>query len=233
MTPEERDLLSRFLDDLSRAQPGPKDAEAAARIAEALRAPDAGYVLVQHAILADAALQDAQARIADLEHRLEEVGGWAPAQRGDEGGGFLGALFGRARPGAGPSQSGGHPIGRPVPAVPTTGSGYDPGRGGAPYSARGAFGGGGGLGSFLRGAGQTAAGVAGGAFLFEGLQGLFGGGRHEGFGGFEGGERGFADMGGSGDPGQFDVGGDRLAGGDDAGVDYGAMDGDPASDDYS
>lgn len=39
---------------------------------------------------------------------------------------------------------------------------------------------GGGLGSFLRSAGTTAAGVAGGELLFEGLSGLFGG--HRGFG---------------------------------------------------
>ena len=37
-------------------------------------------------------------------------------------------------------------------------------------------------GSFLRSAGTTAAGVAGGAFLFEGLSNIFGGGHH-GFGG--------------------------------------------------
>lgn len=235
MTPDERDLLSRFLDDLSHARPGPKDAEAATRIAEALRPPEAGYVLVQHAILADAALQDAQAHIAELERRLEEAGGGASAGRGD-GGGFLGSLFGRARPNGDAGSAGAYPLGRPAPAVPTTapGFGYDPGRGGASYpAAGGAFGGGGGLGSFLRGAGQTAAGVAGGAFLFEGLQGLFGGGRHESYGGFEGGERGFADPGGAGDPGQIDVGGDRFAGDGDAGVDYGAMDGDPGSDDYS
>lgn len=229
MTPEERDLLTRFLDDLARARPGPRDAEAAARIAEALRAPDAGYVLVQHAILADAALQDAQTRIADLERRLDETGGRAFAPNGDGGGGFLGSLFGRAGP-RGPEA----PMVRTAPAVPTTGPafGYDPGRGGAPYPVQGgAFGGGGGLGSFLRGAGRTAAGVAGGAFLFEGLQGLFGGGHQGGFGG---GERGFADMGGGGvdaDGGAFDVGGG--GGGDDAGVDYGAMNGDPGSDDYS
>jgi hypothetical protein len=44
-------------------------------------------------------------------------------------------------------------------------------------------GGGGGLGSFLRTAGITAAGVAGGEMLFSGLSDLFGGHRGGGFGG--------------------------------------------------
>jgi hypothetical protein len=50
----------------------------------------------------------------------------------------------------------------------------------------GLFGGGGGLGSFLRTAGTTAAGVVAGDMLFSSLSGLFGG-HHGGFGGFGGG----------------------------------------------
>jgi hypothetical protein len=45
---------------------------------------------------------------------------------------------------------------------------------------------GGGLGSFLRTAGITAAGVAGGEMLFSGLSDLFGGHRGGGFGGGQG-----------------------------------------------
>ncbi len=216
MTPQERDLLDRFLSDLQTARPGPKDAEAADRIDRALRAnPDAAYVLVQHAILSDGALQDAQARIAELEERL------GPPQGG---GSFLGGGYGQAgygqpgygQPGYGPA--GGYPpppIGTAVP--PTGGGGMF---GGGPFGGGGGpFSGGGGLGGFLRTAGTTAAGVAGGAFLFEGLSGLFGG-HHGGGGGYgfgfgggdnvtinefdggdDGGRQGFADGGDLSDAG--------------------------------
>jgi uncharacterized protein len=53
-----------------------------------------------------------------------------------------------------------------------------------------------GLGSFLRNAGTTAAGVAGGEMLFSGLRGLFGG--HGGGGGFGGGSGFFGGDGGFG-----------------------------------
>jgi hypothetical protein len=54
------------------------------------------------------------------------------------------------------------------------------------FMGSGPFNSGGGLGSFLRNAGTTAAGVVGGSLLFEGLAGLFGG-HGGGFGGFGGG----------------------------------------------
>ena len=210
MTPQERDLLDRFLSDLQSARPGPKDAEAADRIERALRAnPDAAYVLVQHAILADGALQDAQARIAELEAQL------GPPQGG--GGSFLGGGYGGQgggyAPGAPPQA--GYPPPPSGTAVPPTGGMF----GGGPFGGgAGPFSGGGGLGNFLRSAGTTAAGVAGGAFLFEGLSGLFGG--HHGGGGYglmgggdnvtinefggDGGRQGFADAGDDLDPGGAD-----------------------------
>lgn len=188
MTPQERDLLDRFLSDLARARPGPKDAEAADRIESALRAnPDAAYVLVQHAILADQALNQAQGRIAELEGQ-----GGPPQGRG----GFLGG--------------GGQPPGGAGMAVPPAGGG-----GAGPFS------GGGGLGGFLRSAGTTAAGVAGGAFLFEGLSDLFGGGRHGGGFGFGGGENVTVNEFGGGDDRQgFADAGDFPDTGGDADFDY-------------
>jgi hypothetical protein len=157
MTPEERTLLTNFLRDLSQARGGPKDPEAEAMIAQAMAAsPDAAYLLVQHAILSDQALHAAQARIADLE---SQTGGRAPA------GSFLGA-----GPWSGsPAQAAAAPAPYPAQAyAPPPAS---------PFSS------GGGLGSFLRGAGTTAAGVVGGEMLFEGLSGLFGGHHGGGWGG--------------------------------------------------
>jgi hypothetical protein len=68
MTPDERTLLSNFLRDLGQARAAGKDAEADAMIRQAFAAnPDAAYLIVQHAILSDEALHQAQARIAELE----------------------------------------------------------------------------------------------------------------------------------------------------------------------
>lgn len=234
MTPQERDLLTRFLDDLSRSSPGPKDREAADQIERALQGnPDASYVLVQHAILSDQALNDAQQRIADLENQLQ--GGPRP----DDKPSFLGAAFGKAP--ANPP-NGAFAAGTAVPPSAPP-QGYAPyGQPGQPPQAQpwgagqpGPFSGGGGLGNFLRGAGTTAAGVAGGAFLFEGLSGLFGGHRGGGFGGFGGGQ-GFGGFGGQ--PGVENVtindygggGGDSFS---DDRVDYDSDNGDPGGDSYS
>jgi hypothetical protein len=85
------------------------------------------------------------------------------------------------------------------------------------FMGSGPFRGGGGLGSFLRNAGTTAAGVVGGSLLFEGLSGMFGG-HGGGFGGFGGG-------GGWGDQppevvnNYYDDGGSDGGGGDGGGFD--------------
>ena len=65
MTPDERSILTSFLADFARTPNVAKDPEADAMIAEAVRRnPDAVYLLVQHAILADQALHAAQAQLA-------------------------------------------------------------------------------------------------------------------------------------------------------------------------
>jgi len=184
MTPDERTLLQRFLQDLVQTPAGVKDAEANDLIASTLRDhPDAAYVLVQHAILSDQALHAAQGQIADLRQQLDAAE--AQAQAGQSRG-FLG---GQAQP-----QPGGSPWGAqaspsygqspsysPQPAYPPQPQYPPQGQG---YMGPGPFSSGGGLGTFLREAGTTAAGVAGGAFLFEGLSSMFGG--HHGGGGFGG-----------------------------------------------
>ena len=175
MTPEERDLLTRFLQDLTQARANGKDAEAASLIAQVVNTnPDAPYMLVQHAILADQALHAAQARIAQLD---------AQAQGQSQGSSFLG---GAVRPGQPSSPWGPAPAGTSVPPSEPPPS-YPGGYGQGPFSQ------GGGLGSFLRTAGTTAAGVAGGELLFSGLSNLFGG-HHMFGGGWGGGFGGFGGM---------------------------------------
>lgn len=215
MTPDERNLLGRFLQDLTQARGGLKDAEAADMIDRTLRSnPDAGYLLVQHAIIADQALHAAQDRIAQLERQAQ---GGAPAQ---SGGSFLG---GGAGPWGGGQQGYAQQPQQPqyAPQQPQYAP-QQPQRGGL---LGGLFGGGqpaqpGGFGSFLRSAGTTAAGVAGGEFLFNGLSNMFGGGR--GYGGGFGGPpmenvtiNEYGD--GGGDPGGFDDGGFNDGGGYDDG----------------
>ncbi len=72
MTPDERNMLQQFIGDLSQSRGAAKDPEADAMIHQALQAnPDAAYLLVQHAILADQALHAAQAQIAQMQAQLE------------------------------------------------------------------------------------------------------------------------------------------------------------------
>ncbi|WP_404712419.1 DUF2076 domain-containing protein [Sphingomonas sp. MMS24-J13] len=164
MTPEERNLLTRFLDDLAATRGVAKDAEADGMIRQALAAnPDAAYVLVQHAIVADQSLHAAQARIADLEAQLRNA---APQPQSTS---FL-------PPAGGPwGQAPRQPYYPPYNPMPQD---YEP----APPPQRpGFFSGNSGLGSFLRNAGTTAAGVAGGEMLFAGLSDLFGSHQRSGF----------------------------------------------------
>jgi hypothetical protein len=171
MTPDERTLLTRFLDDLNSAKAGVKDAEADALIGRALSSnPDAAYLLVQHAILSDQALHAAQDQVRELQAQL---------QGRSQGSSFLGG----GSQGVNPSMGGVYTP--PQQAVPvTSGPWAQPAymQGGP-----GPFSGGSGLGGFLRQAGTVAAGVAGGEFLFSGLSHMFGGGYGGGYGGGFGG----------------------------------------------
>ncbi|HEX9464766.1 MAG TPA: DUF2076 domain-containing protein [Alphaproteobacteria bacterium] len=168
MTPQEREMIEGLVQRLKAAEPPQKDREAEelirARVAEQ---PSAPYQLVQTVLVQEHALNAAQARIEQLEKEL--ASGSASTQPAG-GTSFLGGLLGRnrwntqgtAQPGQ-PQQAAQRssvPITAPAPAAATAAG---PGFGG------GGFGGGS---SFLGSALTTAAGVAGGALLFQGLQGL-------------------------------------------------------------
>ena len=155
MTPDERALLQNFLRDLLNTQGVAKDPEADAMINQALGAsPTAAYVLVQHAILSDQALHAAQQQIAALQAQIQQQAQPAPQPTS-----FLQPQPVQPSPWSAPAQAAPQPAG---------------------FMGPGPFHAGGGLGSFMRTAGTTAAGVAGGALLFEGVSSLFGG---HGFGG--------------------------------------------------
>lgn len=133
MTPDERNLLQTFLADLAATSPAGVDPEADAMIQAAMqRNPNAAYLLVQHAILADQALHAAQAQLA--------------AQQAPPTSFLPQAAPHTLSPWAGPA-------GAPVQSSPFAPSG--------------------GLGSFLRTAGQMAAGVAAGDLLAQGISNIF------------------------------------------------------------
>jgi uncharacterized protein len=189
MTPQEKDLVTQLLDRVKQVDTSGKDPEADALIRRGLQEkPDAPYVLAQTVLIQDMALNDAQRRIADLERQLAEAK--AAPQRPTS---FLGNVMNRGSDSAGsvpasgpwsrpasppPAQSGvwGQPA-APAPDHPQAGY-AQPGYGQPGYAPMAPMMGQGG--GFLRSAATTAAGVAGGALLFEGIRSMFGG--HAGLG---------------------------------------------------
>lgn len=140
--------------------------------------PDAAYWLVQHAIVADQSLHAAQARIGDLEAQLREAQ-YRSAPPAAAASGFLPPQPSQASPWGQPPQ--------PAYASPQPDYASVP-----PQPRPGLFSAQSGLGNFLRNAGTTAAGVAGGEMLFSGLSDMFG--RHNGGGSVFGGGQGFVDQ---------------------------------------
>ena len=183
MTPQERQLVDDLFDRLSKVESAPRDPDAAASIAQGLRAaPNAVYALVQTVLVQDEALKRANSRIQELE------AGSAPAQ--SQSGGFLDSMretiFGQNQP------RGSVPNVRPpeIASRPVWNSGqvmqqarspgqYDQGPYDQPYGAPQAPMGGGG--SFLGTAAAAAAGMVGGSLLLGSIRSMMGGGHH-GFG---------------------------------------------------
>jgi hypothetical protein len=148
MQQQERDLIADLFGRLQQYENQPRDPEAERLIASYVaRQPASPYLLAQTAIVQEEALKQARARIAELESR---AGSQASGQ-----GSFLGNAPRPAGPwGSAPAQA---PAPAPAPASPW---------GQAPQASAG--------GGFLRSALTTAAGVAGGALLFEGIRNMFG-----------------------------------------------------------
>jgi len=175
MTPQERDLITSLLNRLKQAGGQPRDPDAESLIRQAAaEQPDVPYYLVQTVLIQDMALNQAQGRIADLEKQLAE----AVAQKQPTS--FLGEIFGKSSGGTQPSSTS-VPSSGQTSQPPPSPSQADPwGRAAAqpgytqPGSAQPMVGMAQGGSGFLRSAATTAAGVAGGALLFEGVQSMFG-----------------------------------------------------------
>lgn len=161
MTPQEMQALEGFLTQLTQARAGAKDPQADALIAQAVaRQPDAAYLLVQRAMMLDHALASAKTQIDTLQSQLQmaQANGTNRFLDADNA---WGNSAGRAAP---------NPVMPPAMAAPVSVP-PPPQAAPAPQPRPGFLSGG--LGSTLGGIATTAAGVAGGAFLFQGIENLF------------------------------------------------------------
>lgn len=186
MNSEEQTLIDGLFSRLQQAETeaAPRDAQAEARIKEHLtRQPAAGYFMTQAILVQEAALksldeqnkqltQQVQRLQAELQSAKAQSG--APASSG--GGGFLSSIFGggNSRPApsqsAAPSSSGGwrEPAPQQSYQAPAPQQNFATAPSNYAQQAASAAGN-----SFLGGALKTAAGVAGGVMLAQGISSLF------------------------------------------------------------
>ena len=164
MNSEEQTLIDGLFSRLQQAEAGsaPRDAQAQARINEYLaRQPAATYYMTQAILVQEAALKQLDQQNRQLQAELAQAKATpAPAP---SGGSFLSGLFG-----------GGDRAPAAAPSAPSSTGGWRDGPAAAPAAAPqpapapAASGSG-----FLGGALKTAAGVAGGVMLAEGISSLF------------------------------------------------------------
>jgi len=208
MTPQEQQLIDGLISRIRSTPANDKDVDADKYLHQNLDSvPDVLYVLAQTVLVQQYGLQNAQQQLQaaqqqadDLQAQLDQAR--TQAQQSQKSGSFLGHLFGTDNPQP-PQQQGYQPVnaGYPAPPPPQQGypqqgypQGYPPQGYGQPgyvqtvpvqpmgYGMGSGMGGGG----FLRGALQTAAGVAAGEMVFQGMEDMFRGFGHEG-GGYGGG----------------------------------------------
>ena len=162
MTPEERQLVDGLFARIRANPPAERDPEAERLIRDMIaRDPNAAYAMVQMTLVQEHALRLADERIRQLEQA-------APPP--SSGRSFLGGMLPSSgqRAGSVPASGSGVWGGGAGAAAPPPFPGQAPPYPGqaAPQAQRGG-------GSFLRTALGTAAGVAGGALLFQGISSLF------------------------------------------------------------
>ncbi|WP_455922203.1 DUF2076 domain-containing protein [Pseudomonas putida] len=176
MNSEEQTLIDGLFTRLKQAETGaaPRDAQAFERIKEHVAAqPAVPYYMAQAILVQEAALKRMDEQVKKLQADLAQAQAQAAAasqQQPQASGGFLSSIFGGssrpAAPAPAPQSSGGwrepgnqyqQPPQQPQYAPPPP-----------PQQAAAPAGGG-----FMRGALQTAAGVAGGVMLAEGISSLF------------------------------------------------------------
>ncbi|RCL23534.1 DUF2076 domain-containing protein [Pseudomonas sp. AFG_SD02_1510_Pfu_092] len=183
MNTEEQTLIDGLFSRIRQAEDPsqPRDAQAQACIDQHVRQqPAAPYYMAQAILVQEAAIKRLDEQNKQLEAELKQARAQAEAARAGNsapsngGGGFLSSIFGSGRSAAPAVQPQ-----RPAVAPVATGGGWrepsapgfsqppaqQPGFGAAPARSGGS--------SFLGGAMQTAAGVAGGVLLAQGISSLF------------------------------------------------------------
>jgi hypothetical protein len=177
MQQQERDLIGGLFGRLEQFENQPRDPEAEHLIADFVsRQPSAVYLLTQTAIVQEEALKQAKARIAELESKATgtsflgsapKIGPWGSAPSAPQ-----------APAPRSPWQTA--PAAPQAASYPPQAAPYPPQAApypqqAAPYSQQAPMGASAGTGGgFLRTALTTAAGVAGGALLFQGISSMFG-----------------------------------------------------------
>lgn len=185
MTPQEEQLLSSLAQKINQTQLQEKDPEAEDFLRRELGSnPDALYILAQTVLVQNIALDQAKAQVAQLQQQLQQAQQARPQPAHTTS--FLGRLLGdKDEPAPPPQQQQGswgaqqpppyqpvpqyqQPQYAPPPQYQAQQPQYVPVQSGQP--------------SFLRGAMQTAAGVAAGALAFEGVESILHGFGHPGYG---------------------------------------------------
>ena len=168
MTPQEQQLINSLVERVNQTQLQEKDPDAEALLTQGLSPnPDALYILAQSVLIQNFALDQAKAQVGQLEQQLQQARQPAHATS------FLGNLLGHRDPAPAPYTPAQQAYVPPPPPPPVY---ADPQYAQPQYVPAGQP-------SFLRGAMQTAAGVAAGALAFEGVESLLHGGiGHPGFG---------------------------------------------------
>jgi uncharacterized protein len=194
VTSQEEQMIGSLVERVNSTQLTERDPDAADMLKRGFASnPDAVYVLAQTVLVQNIALEQARAQLADAQQQLQQQ-----AQQPAKSGSFLGNLLGHRDPQPPPLPGGYQQVYNPQ-AQPEYQTPYYPNQPqyGQPQYGQPQYGqpqyvvAPPGQPSFLRSAAQTAAGVAAGALVFEGVESLLHGGfGHPGFG-----------MGGFGGPG--------------------------------
>ncbi|AXI63605.1 DUF2076 domain-containing protein [Pseudomonas kribbensis] len=185
MNSEEQTLIDGLFSRLQQAETeaAPRDALAEARIKEHLtRQPAAGYFMTQAILVQEAAIKSLDEQNKQLTQQVQQLQAELQSAKAQSaapassGGGFLSSIFGGSSPRPAPAQSapastGGwrEPAPQPnfgAPAPQQNFGAPPPGYGQQPAAPAAGS-------SFLGGALKTAAGVAGGVMLAQGISSLF------------------------------------------------------------
>lgn len=165
MTQQEQEMLQGLIQRVNQTRLEEKDSDAEEMLNQTLgRNPDALYILAQTVLVQQYALDQAKQQLDQFRQQPRRATS------------FLGGLLGRDQPSAPPPPPPGYAPAQYASSAP-------PAYG---YGAQSGF-----LqqGSFLRGAAQTAAGVAAGALAFQGIESLLHGFGHSSGYGFGDGDR--------------------------------------------